>query len=374
MALCRINVHSNMLLWAIERAGDDAESIAVKGLDIQKWIDGERMPTLCQLKTFAKHFHVPLGYMFLQTPPHEPEPITMFRAGANVKSKLNVTDLVKLTTERQEWLSVYLRNNGFSKIDFVGCCIDIDSAEIVSGKIREILKLPTNWAFAFSHVEEALNHLVAKMEDLGVMVNFNSVVGYNSSRHIEVADCRGFALVDDYAPFIYVNSKDAKSAQVFTLIHEFAHVVVGYTAGIGENDIDQTSAVERLCDRVAALLLVPENLLKEEYTKVGENYEVLSKRFKVSRYVIARRLAEICLISRERMSRLYGVWKQEPVSTTKSSDGGGNFYWTAIRRSGRTFLIHLSNAVAGMKIQPLDAYRLAGMKGDSFRKVINRLV
>jgi Zn-dependent peptidase ImmA (M78 family) len=256
-------------------------------------------------------------------------------------------------------------------LTFVASCQEIEGVEVICQKIRRLLQLPTNWAFEFHKVEDALNHLVEIIEDLGVTVNLNSLVGLNSHRKISVNDCRGFALVDDYAPFIFVNSKDAKSAQVFTLIHEFSHLLLGYTAGVGGEEMPIVSSVESLCDSIAATLLVPQRLLQEEFAKNGANYEVLVKRFKVSRYVIARRLVEIGLIDKEEMFRLYSAWKQEPVIVKQFS--GGNIYRSVVKRCGRTFLIHLNNAVSSLKLQPLDAYRLAGMKGDTFRHVMNQL-
>ena len=131
------------------------------------------------------------------------------------------------------------------------------------------------------------------MEDKDVIISYNSVVGFNNSRPIPVKACRGFTLIDDYAPFIFVNSKDAKGAQMFTLIHEFTHILTGYSAGVGEIDIEHSSDTEKFCDKVADNFLVPELLFKEVWTNLGEDYATLSKRFKVSRFVIARRAMEL---------------------------------------------------------------------------------
>ena len=55
------------------------------------------------------------------------------------------------------------------------------------------------------------------IERLGMMAVINGTVGNNTHRRLSVAEFRGFALTDHYAPLIFMNGADAKSAQMFTL-------------------------------------------------------------------------------------------------------------------------------------------------------------
>lgn len=68
---------------------------------------------------------------------------------------------------------------------------------------------------------------------------------------------------------------------MFTLIHEFAYVLIGYSAGIGEMNIERSFGLEQFCDKIVANFLVLDLLLKEAWAAVDENYHVLSKQFKV---------------------------------------------------------------------------------------------
>lgn len=366
----RLDIKKEMLIWAVERCGLSVEQYAQKFPAFNKWINEERSPTFKQLEDFAKSVYVPLGYLFLDAPPVEPVPIPMFRSGGGIVS-LNVVDEVRAVQERQEWLSEYIEDNGIEAPSYVGSKSLDTPIEETCQAIREILGLSLDWAFREYSIGDAIRKLVSRMEDSGTMVCINNMVGNNIHRKISVSDCRGFALIDRNAPFIFVNGGDAQVAQTFTLIHEFAHVLIGYESGVGDEDsIVNSSDNERYCDKVAAYFLVPERLLKQVWTvDSDEIYAQLAKKFKVSRYTIARRAAELHLISRDRQFQLFAVWKEEPVPHVESK-GHPTFKTLALRRISPTFMIHLSNAAHASKILYLDAYRLAGLKGDTFHSVM----
>lgn len=370
MSHVRLNIDKTMLTWAIERSGKDSCEYLANHPKVKEWVEGLNKPTLKQLERFAKELFVPMGYLFLPTPPMETMPIPLFR---RMKDKLdvNVYDTVNELQERQEWLSGYLHQHDFDKVEFVGIHRVEDGIGEVCASMRRILGLPINWMMEYSKVDDALKFLTETIENLGVVVSYNSVVGFNNKRPLAVDECRGFALVDEYAPFIFVNSRDAKYAQMFTLVHEFAHVLTGYSAGLGNSDITKTNATEQFCDAVAAAFLVPETLLREVWTEVGENYDILSKKLKVSRFVIARCAKDYGLISKEHYFALYQKWMSEPHVAKPAKGGGGDFRRTAIKRVSRLFLIHVNNAVESNSMLYMDAFRLTGLKGDTFRKVVN---
>ena len=284
---------------------------------------------------------------------------------------LNVIDEVRAVQERQEWLSAYIAGNGIETPAYVGSVSLATPVEETCQAIRNILGLSLDWAFREYSIGDAIRKLVARMEDSGTMVCINNMVGNNIYRKIAVSDCRGFALIDRNAPFIFINGGDAQVVQTFTLIHEFAHVLIGYESGVGDEDsIAHASDNERYCDKVAAYFLVPEGLFRQVWPGDGDEvYAGLAKKFKVSRYTIARRAAELRLISRDRQFRLFAMWKEEPLPHVEHN-GHPTFRTMALRRLSPTFMIHLSNAARMSQILYLDAYRLAGLKGDTFHNVI----
>lgn len=124
--------------------------------------------------------------------------------------------------------------------------------------MRRALGLDGGWAADVRTWQDAVSELRRKIERLGVMAVINGVVGNNTHRQLSVEEFRGFALTDPYAPLIFVNGADAKSAQMFTLAHELAHVWLG-TEGLSGFPalLPGGSDVEDWCNSAAADLLVP---------------------------------------------------------------------------------------------------------------------
>ena len=100
-------------------------------------------------------------------------------------------------------------------------------------------------------------------ENAGILVLRNGKVGVNTHRKLNVDEFQGFALPDSHAPLIFINSADYKTAQIFTFIHEIAHIWIG-KPGVSNVNLDNTDThdkIERFCHQVAAQVLVPEKNL-----------------------------------------------------------------------------------------------------------------
>ncbi|MGB0428919.1 MAG: ImmA/IrrE family metallo-endopeptidase [Bacteroidia bacterium] len=370
------NINKEILEWAILRAGNDLDEFYLKNPKVQEWVEKESSPTLKQLEGFTQKVHVPFGYMFLAKPPEEDIPIPFFRSGKkNPEAEgvsLNVYHTIQTLQERQSWLTDYLSNVYYDDLPFVGK-YDVDTPySAIANDIKQTLGLNDGWANAFSTWEEALNYLTQKIEEAGVIVTFNGVVGNNTRRVISPTDCRGFVLVDKKAPFLFINSTDAKAAQMFTLVHELAHIWLGETAGFDNSKMMPANhPVELLCDKVAAEFLVPENYLRETW-KEKQNFRQLARHFKVSQIVIARRVLDLKLISKTEFFDFYNNYI-EGVKAKKENakSSGGDFYATAKKRISLRFASFVNNAVKENALLYRDAYKLTTLKGNTYERFVN---
>lgn len=362
----RIEISEQRYRWALHRAGltEDSYMNSHPRSDLRLWLSDEKRPTVRQLEDFAKSVNIPFGYLFLDEIPQERIPFPVFRgdAGRYDHFDLNVYDTVGVVEQRQSWLEDYLLENEVDTCQLVGTVTRQTPVQEAVERLRRVLNLEPRWAFGLATSDAAVSKMTEMMEYAGIFIAFNGVVGNNTRRPIKVSECRGFALVNHVAPYVFVNNQDAKSAQLFTLAHETAHLMLGVSAGHAEAFLPADDLDERYCDMVAAEFLVPAAVLREIW---DGNIRNMSHRFKVSELVIARRAHDLGLISDIVYREFWQEYQNRPV-VAKKSTAGGSFYMTSVKRVGRLFALHVRNAVNSRQLSYTQAYRLTGLYGKTY--------
>ena len=122
-----------------------------------------------------------------------------------------------------------LIENEEDPLPFVGAFSGRDGHTKVAAAMRNALGLNAGWAEEQRSWREALSFLRNRLDQVGILVVFNGVVGNSINRKLAPNEFLGFALVDEYAPLVFVNSAYFIAAQTFTLAHELAHLFVGET-------------------------------------------------------------------------------------------------------------------------------------------------
>lgn len=376
--MTRVDVNPDVLKWAAHRSGK-IEGMVAEFPYWEKWMNNEGQPTLKQLEKLSKATSTPLGYFFLDQPPVERLSIPHFRTVDDVQGRAASPDLMETVhnmERRQEWMREYLIANGHEALSFVGKWSMQDRPERVAAHIREVLGLSQGWAAACKTWKEALRMLIDTIESQGILVVINGIVGNNTHRKLDVGEFRGFVLVDEYAPLVFVNGADGKAAQMFTLAHELAHVWLGASAVFDLQNLQPAShEIERACNLVAAEFLVPEREISERWTIVKENPDrinQIARQFKVSEIVAARRLLDLGFISRNAFFDFYTERLNREMRTDQDVSGG-NFYATQMYRIGRRFAEAVIRATLEGKLLYRDAYRLTGLKGQTFSEFASRL-
>lgn len=364
----RIQINPTLLVWARERAGLSMSSLVSKFPKIADWEAGTVHPTLIQLEDFAKTVHVSVGYLFLPVPPAESLPIPDFRTvgGQAVKRPSpNLLDTIYICQQRQDWFRDYAMVHSQPRLNYVGSARLTDDPSDVATRMATVLDLSVEDRIEASTWTDALRMMVQKAEDAGVLVMSSGVVGSNTHRKLDVDEFRGFTLIDSLAPLIFINSADSKAAQMFTLVHELAHIWLGQ-GGVSNTTVghNTTNEVEQWCNAVAAEFLVPIRLFRDQLINdepIGNQIQRLARTFKVSTLVVIRRMYEAGFIN---FDQLRGIYHEEAdrIESLNLRSGGGDFYRTLGVRTGKRFARALIISTLEGHTLFKDAYRMLGIK------------
>ena len=286
----------------------------------------------------------------------------------------NLLDTIYQCQQRQDWYRDYVRSSGMSELEWVASLQPDTPPEDAAQRIRSALSFNVQQRGA--DYQEAFTVLRQRAEELGVMVMVNGVVGSNTHRKLDPKEFRGFALVDQFAPLVFVNGSDTRAAQIFTLAHELAHVWLGESA-LDSVDLGAraTNDIERWCNRVAAEILVPLQEIRAEFNpRVGISTELqrLARRFKTSRLVVLRRLHECEFLTWDEYQQTFQTEYEQALERVTGI--GGDFYRTQPARVGTTFAQAVIASTLEGETSYTDAFQMLGFKKTStFNELADRL-
>jgi len=326
------------LQWARERAGFSINGLAQKlGIKEDKVVAWEQSGeiTWSLAERLAHITHTPLGYLFLPDPPAEQLPITDFRTvetQAISHPSTDLSDTINDALRRQDWYRDYILSNGGEPLAFVGSLIISTDTIEAAKRIRDVVGWNATLWKELPSGDNPLSLHIGAVEEAGVLVMRSGIVGNNTRRPLKVMEFRGFALSDKYAPLIFINSKDAKAAQLFTLAHELVHIWLGLS---GVSNLVLTRSpdieIERFCNKVAAELLVPIEELKAAWADnagAADKITLTARQFRVSSLVILRRLYDAGYLTYEAFQQLYTAEMMQFNQVATNKEGGGDFYRT----------------------------------------------
>ena len=369
----------SVLGWALIRSGTAKSELATAANTsedvVQQWLDGTKQPSFRQADAIAKRVRVPFGYLFLSTPPPDNLSIPDLRTVNGREAQeisVDLRDVILASLRKQEWLSDSRREAGSARIAIVGSVNSGTSSSEVAARIRTWLGLIAA-SQRGNGPEYFLRELIKVIEQGGVSVLRSGIVGNNTRRTLKVEEFRGFALSDDYAPFVFINSVDSKPAQIFTLIHELAHIWKG-DSGISGGVDEEGSSSESFCNRVAADVLVPPTEFSAVWSSdqpIEDSIARAARHFHASRYVIAIRAFESGYITRQQLAVILRDFSSEARGARSRS--GGDFYKTLIARNGRSFTQGVVEAMSRQKVLVRDAASLLDAKPSQLSRLTREI-
>lgn len=317
-------INPEVLRWARETAGMDAQSLAQRFPKLDAWERGATKPTVSQLETLSDLYKRPLATFFLSTPPKEPPPPRDFRLLARDQPRTlsKKTRLAMRAARRAQRIYATLQremHDAAARLPHIRVTDDPDED---ANAIRRRLGISIDTQVSWKDEYEAWRRWRAAVEALGVLV---------LQQTMPVTEVRGFSLNGGGVPTIVVSSSDAILARLFTLFHELGHLLLN-SAGMCLPDLEADSTavdIEPFCNRFAGALLVPDDLLLRDSAlatlddrvdddEVERRIVRAAKNLKASRFVILFRLLAARVITRARVRRLLDRWHHETPRSSRS--------------------------------------------------------
>jgi Zn-dependent peptidase ImmA (M78 family) len=378
MAHPAAQINPAMLRWARSRVGFDvleaASAAGVKPEQFARWETGEGLPTFRQAQSVAQALHAPFGFLFLQHAPAEPQLLPDLRTvgGAPVgRPSVNLTDTVKATLQKQAWFIEYQQEQGAQPLPFVGRFSVTASVTAVAADIRAVLGCDIEQGQR--QWDEYQRELILAAERAGILIMRSGIVGNNTRRKLDVSEFRGFAISHALAPVVFVNSADAPTARLFTLMHELAHIWIG-SSGISNAAPDNSRREEVFCNAVAGEFLAPSETFLALWSTSAQEVPVriseLARRFHVSSMVVMRRALDLGLLSRDAYNDFYLAELQRYRQAEKQ---GGSFYRNAGSKNSTRFAKAVVAEAFSGRMLLRDAGKLLGVQPAKIRTFAEQL-
>jgi Zn-dependent peptidase ImmA (M78 family)/DNA-binding XRE family transcriptional regulator len=317
--ILEVPVAPGVLKWARETMGKTLDEVA-RRLDLGKatveaWETGHKNPTLKQLRELSAFLKRPLAAFFLPAAPQEaPLPADFRTLPADSKKPFTEKTLLALRRARRlQSLSRELASSLGDRSTFAFETASLsDDIRSLAHRIRRRLGVTLERQLEWKNETEALNEWKKAVESLGVLV---------LELTFPIVEGRAFSLTDDAYPVIVLNSGDSLNGRIFSLFHEFGHLLLGQS-GICDYT-EEGKLIEQFTNRFSGEFLVPGSVLLGHplvESHIGEDWEdddlqTLGRQFKVSREVILRRLLITGSTTREFYERKRAEWEARRKET-----------------------------------------------------------
>lgn len=354
---------------------------------IQQWKSGEHCPSIKDINDVSKKLHVPFSYFFLAEPIDDTPAVFEHRTIGNEPLQTPSRELVDTVADMsriQDWARQDQIDNGGEPLPFVNSMTVKSGVTQIAKAIRNTLGIERTWyeRQEASGAIKAFVFLRERAAQAQIIVMMNGIVGDNTHRKLNPEEFRAFALVDEYAPLIFINRADEPAAaRLFSLVHEFAHLWLGQDELFNDSSTPRaTGGVEQACNAVAGEILMPNKEFTAVWNQAGydslsveQRIEETRKVFPVSWTGIALRAFNDGFIGQKDYDSIADSarrWTER--NSIAGGAAGGDYYNTKLSRFDKRLLDHLTASVAEGRTSYTEAYRLTGTNRQTFPELLKR--
>lgn len=366
--IIHIEINHKLLVWARESItmskNQASERTGISASRLSQLEEGDRKPTLDELKELAKVYKRTLATLLLSEPPKE-KPLPKDRRTVNSKDigKFHEKTIIAVRKARALAQSyVELRQElGIQIPNFKITASLKNNPKDVAKKVSEVLHISE--VREISNINLALDTYIEKVESLGIAVFQLSLTQDN---------LRGLSIVDDIIPIIGIKrGQEATHSKTFTLFHELGHIILNQ-GGLCDLSLNTDIEIEKWCNSFSSGILIPnEELLQSEivYNQKISGNKIWSKMdliklgsiFHVGPLAILRSLLENKLTTPTFYKEKHIAWNKPQFGRAKEHRGR-ELHKESLQERGRTYVSLAFSAFDQNRIDLKDLSDFLGLK------------
>jgi Zn-dependent peptidase ImmA (M78 family) len=363
-----IEVNHKLLVWARESIAlsknQASERTGISSNRITQLEDGDKKPTLDELKELAKAYKRTIATLLLSEPPKEkPLPKDRRTVNSNQIGKFHEKTIVAVRKARALAQSyIELRQELGIQIPKFSISASLkNNPKEVAKKVSEILHISE--VREISNINIALEAYIEKVESLGIAVFQLSLTQDN---------LRGLSIVDDVIPIIGIKrGQEPAHSKTFTLFHELGHIILNQ-GGLCDLSFNTDVEIEKWCNSFSAGMLIPnEELLQVEIVnnqkvngnKIWNKMDLvkLGSIFHVGPLAILRSLLENKLTTAAFYKEKHLAWNKPQFGRAKEPKGR-ELHKESMQERGRTYVSLAFSAFDQNRIDLKDLSDFLGLK------------
>lgn len=325
----------------------DAE-LGLKSTTISSLVNEDSVVDLKDIEAIAKYFKKPWSYMLLQ----KEEQIS--KLGKDHRTALNKH--VGFSSEmlnETEWAEDFL-DEVYELSEDKKAVIPTLPVKHTPAEVRKFLNISVEEISKLGNDYNALKKWISKLEETGVFI---------AQRRIPDETIRAYSTTKHGAVLIVLTTRDSAAARIFSLMHEYCHILLNNT---GVCDLNEHSQVETRCNQFAAEVLMPSSAIADFNDDYQFNLSIdsdeghalwLVRRFKVSQAALFIRLLQTGYIAQSTYNALERRRKLRKASPSK----GGDYYRSHINAVGNKYAVLVLDALGRGVINRKDSSVLLGV-------------
>lgn len=344
------------------------KELSLKTNLVQATVENTSIP-FDELETIAKFLKKPWSYLLIDKPEVIPDFGHDNRTVENRKHPVS-EEIIQELQNAEIMLDTMIELFPENKISLPKITVgETGISESTAQLIRSFLGITDKKQLSCRNEYEALRLWSEAIQESGVYVSQRGLVDEN---------VRAFSLARKNQAVIVVSTKDSAYARIFSLLHEYCHVILR-TTGVCDLS-EQHSRTESRCNHFAASVLLPDSLVHEQLKgfqfsgtleEDEETIKSLSNHFRVSQATLLVKLKTVGLLSEPYYAKL--ETRRRSRRRGSQSSGGGDYYATAISKVGKKFAKDVFGALSDGKINRSDASAVLGVGEHIIGRFKNRL-